>query len=60
VRITDVGKPNDEIPEIFIWRARSDPGRYSRYLVNSYTPSTGERIISEPSISRAISITVAP
>ena len=29
-RILDVGQPNKQIPEIFIWRARDDGTRYSR------------------------------
>jgi hypothetical protein len=29
-RILDVGQPNKQIPEIFIWRSRDDGTRYSR------------------------------
>lgn len=58
-RISDIGQPNDEIPNIFIWRARSDGTRYSRFLVNNYTPATGERIIVETSISNPINLTSA-
>ena len=32
-RILDVGQPNKQIPEIFIWRARDDGTRYSRSKV---------------------------
>ena len=32
-RIVDVGQPNKQIPEIFIWRARPDGSRYSRSKV---------------------------
>ena len=56
-RIADVGRPNDQIPEIFIWRSRSDGSRYSRYLVANYTPSLGERIVVESSLGSAIAIT---
>ena len=34
-RILDVGQPNKQIPEIFIWRARDDGTRYSRSKVKS-------------------------
>jgi uncharacterized phage protein gp47/JayE len=43
-RIFDVGQPNKQIPEIFIWRARPDGTRYSRFLLGNYTPQFGERI----------------
>ena len=56
-RIADVGRPNDQIPEIFIWRSRSDGSRYSRYLVANYTPALGERIVVEGSLGSAITIT---
>jgi hypothetical protein len=32
-RILDVGQPNKQIPEIFIWRSRDDGTRYSRSKV---------------------------
>ena len=32
-RILDVGQPNKQIPEIYIWRARDDGTRYSRSKV---------------------------
>jgi uncharacterized phage protein gp47/JayE len=32
-RILDVGQPNKQIPEIFIWRARDDGTRYSQSKV---------------------------
>jgi len=43
-RILDVGEPNRQIPEIFLWRSRSDGSRYSRFLVANYTLAAGERI----------------
>lgn len=58
-RISDVGQPNQEIADIFIWRARSDGSRYSRFLVANYNPSIGERILVEPSQVNAINIAVA-
>lgn len=58
-RILDVGQVNNQIPEIFIWRNRSDGTRYSRYLVNDYKPETGERIIVETSVAVPINIQVA-
>jgi hypothetical protein len=57
-RILDVGQANNQIPEIFIWRSRSDSSRYSRFLVNDYVPQTGERIIVETSVSVPINIQV--
>jgi uncharacterized phage protein gp47/JayE len=44
-RILDVGQPNKQIPEIFIWRSRDDGSRYSRFLLGNYTPAVGERIV---------------
>jgi hypothetical protein len=32
-RIVDVGQPNDQIPEILLWRSRDDGTRYSRSKV---------------------------
>lgn len=55
-RISDVGQPNDEIPNIFVWRSRADGSRYSRYLVQNYTPRQGERIVVETSIASAINL----
>jgi len=46
-RILDVGQPNKQIPEIFIWRSRDDGTRYSRFLLGNYTPAVGERIVVE-------------
>jgi len=46
-RILDVGQPNKQIPEIFIWRSRDDGTRYSRFLLGNYQPATGERIVVE-------------
>jgi len=34
-RIVDVGQPNNQIPEIFIWRSRDDGTRYSRSKVKN-------------------------
>jgi uncharacterized phage protein gp47/JayE len=56
-RILDVGDPDKPIQEIFIWRSRSDNTRYSRFLVNDYTPVTGERIIVEQ-INNPINLSV--
>lgn len=57
--IVDVGTPNKPINDIFIWRSRADGSRYSRYLVNNYTPALGERIFVENSIANPISISIA-
>jgi uncharacterized phage protein gp47/JayE len=46
-RIIDIGDPNRPLQEIFIWRARLDGSRYSRFLVANYTPVMGERIVVE-------------
>ncbi len=46
-RILDIGEPNRQLPEIFIWRSRSDATRYSRFLVGNYQPQSGERIMVE-------------
>jgi hypothetical protein len=54
-RIADVGEANKQIPEIFIWRSRSDGERYSRFLVANYQPQLGERIIVENSRPSATS-----
>ena len=43
-KILDVGAPNRQIDEIYIWRSRADGSRYSRYLVANYTPALGERV----------------
>lgn len=56
-RILDIGTPDDPITQIFIWRPRSDGTRYSRTLVNNYTPAIGERIATE-NITNAINLTV--
>jgi hypothetical protein len=58
-RIQDIGQPDDEILSIFVWRARADGSRYSRYLVANYTPQLGERIVVEMSISNPINLTAA-
>jgi uncharacterized phage protein gp47/JayE len=57
LRILDVGDPNKPLQDIFIWRARLDDTRYSRYLVSNYSPAEGERIVVE-SITNAINLTV--
>lgn len=49
-RILDVGQPNNEIPELLIWRSRNDGTRYSRYLLGNYTPASGERLVVETNI----------
>ena len=46
-RIIDVGQPNLQIPEIYIWRSRTDKKRYSRFLLGNYTPKLGERLVVE-------------
>jgi uncharacterized phage protein gp47/JayE len=54
-KILDVGDPNRPIQDIFIWRSRLDATRYSRFLVNNYTPAIGERIVVE-STNNAINL----
>lgn len=56
-RIVDVGEPNRQISEIYIWRSRTDKTRYSRYLVSNYTPALGERVVVEDK-QNAVSIAV--
>jgi hypothetical protein len=56
-RISDVGEPNNQLPEIFVWRSRLDGTRYSRFLISNLTPNPGERIVVETSISGAVSVT---
>lgn len=46
-RILDIGDPDQPLQQIFIWRSREDGSRFSRFLVNNYTPVTGERIVVE-------------
>jgi hypothetical protein len=46
-KILDVGAPNRQIDEIYIWRSRADDSRYSRYLIANYAPALGERIAVE-------------
>ena len=36
-KILDVGQPNRQIEEIYIWRSRADLSRYSRTLVANYS-----------------------
>jgi hypothetical protein len=57
-KILDVGQPNRQIEEIYIWRSREDGSRYSRTLIANYTPALGERIAVE-NRAGAISITAA-
>lgn len=59
-RILDIGNPDNPILNIYIWRSRIDGTRYSQFLINNYTPVTGERILVEQSITNAINLTVAP
>jgi uncharacterized phage protein gp47/JayE len=56
-RILTIGTPDNPIQSIFIWRSRADGTRYSRFLVQDYAPSLGERIVSEYSISNPINLT---
>lgn len=58
-RILTIGTPDDPIESIFIWRSRADGSRYSRFLVQDYTPSLGERIVTEYSISNPINLVPA-
>lgn len=46
-KILDVGQPNRQIEEIYIWRSRADASRYSRSLIANYSPRLGERIAVE-------------
>lgn len=55
--ILDIGQPNQPLNNISIWRSRDDGTRYSRTLVNDYTPVLGERICTEPSIINPINLT---
>lgn len=57
--ILDIGNPDDPIQNIFIWRSRADGTRYSRFLVQNYSPSLGERIVTEYSITNPINLTAA-
>lgn len=56
--IIDVGNPDDPIISIFIWRSRLDGTRYSEFLLNNYTPITGERIVVETSILNPIVLSI--
>lgn len=58
-RILDIGSPDDPIQSIFIWRSRADGSRYSRFLVQDYTPAVGERVVTEYSISNPINLIAA-
>lgn len=57
-RILDIGDPDKPLQEIFIWRSRLDATRYSRFLINNYTPVIGERIVVENTLN-AINLTPA-
>lgn len=54
-RILDIGSPNNQIQDIYIWRSRPDSTRYSRHMLGNYTPKLGERIVVEP-VNTPISI----
>lgn len=54
--ILDIGTPDDPIQSIFIWRSRADGTRYSRFLVQNYTPSQGEDLVTEYSITNPINL----
>lgn len=56
-RILDIGDPDKPLEEIFIWRSRLDGTRFSRFLINNYSPVIGERIIVE-ALSNPINLTV--
>lgn len=55
-KILDIGTPDNPIQSIFVWRSRADGTRYSRFLVQDYTPSLGERIVTEYSITNPINL----
>jgi len=57
--ILDIGTPDNPIESIFIWRSRADGSRYSRFLVQDYTPALGEEITTEYSISNPINLIAA-
>lgn len=54
--ILDIGNPDNPIQSIFIWRSRADGTRFSRFLVQDYTPALGERIVTEYSITNPINL----
>lgn len=56
-KIQDVGQPNRQIDEVYIWRGRGDGSRYSRALLTNYTPVIGERIGAEDRLG-AITVSV--
>lgn len=60
-RVLDVGQPNKQIPEIFVWRERPDGTRYSRFLLGNFQPQIGERVIVEThdGLTNPINIQVA-
>lgn len=55
-KILDIGAPDNPIESIFIWRSRADDTRFSRFLVQDYTPSLGERLVTEFSITNPINL----
>lgn len=55
-KILDIGSPDNPIQSIFIWRSRADGTRFSRFLVQDYVPSLGERIVTEYSIPNPIKL----
>jgi hypothetical protein len=57
--ILDIGQPNQPLNSIYVWRSREDGTRYSRNLVNDYTPVLGERITTEYSITNPINLSAA-
>lgn len=56
-RILDIGQPNRQIDEIYLWRGRSDGSRYSRTLLGNYQPALGERVVVEDR-ANAVTVTV--
>jgi len=58
-KILDIGTPDRPIESIFIWRSRADGTRFSRFLVQDYTPALGERITTEYSITNPINLIAA-
>jgi uncharacterized phage protein gp47/JayE len=58
-RILDIGAPDNPIESIFIWRSRANGTRYSRFLVQDYTPALGERIVTEYSIQSPVNLIAA-
>ena len=57
--ILDIGQPNAPLNSVYIWRSRADGTRYSRSLISDYSPVTGERITTEPSLNTPITLTAS-